>query len=64
MPFFARNPTKKLKKAYGRKMELAMHAMRRGDVRQNALLVADAEKIKAEIAVLDKDKNTTNKAAS
>ncbi|MEQ9452530.1 MAG: DUF6435 family protein [Pseudomonadales bacterium] len=53
MPLFTRNPTKKLKKAYERKMESAMQAMRRGDVKQNALLVAEAEKIRAEITDLD-----------
>lgn len=49
MPLFKRDPTKDLKKAYQKKMEAAMHAMRRGDVRENALLVAEAEKLKAEI---------------
>ncbi|XOV83685.1 MAG: DUF6435 family protein [bacterium] len=49
MPLFKRDPKKKLQKAYEQKMETAMHAMRRGDVRQNALLVAEAEQIKAEL---------------
>jgi len=49
MPLFRRDPTKHLKKAYRQKMEMAMHAMRRGDVRQNALLVEEAEKIKTRI---------------
>ena len=49
MPLFKRDPVKKLKKAYQQKMETAMHAMRRGDVRQNALLVAEAEEIRLEI---------------
>ena len=49
MPLFKRDPTKKLKRAYQQKMESAMHAMRRGDVRENARLVAEAEVIKAEI---------------
>ncbi len=49
MPLFKRDPTRKLKKAYEQKMEAAMHAMRRGDVRQNALLVAEAEKIRTEL---------------
>ncbi len=49
MALFKRDPTKKLKKAYQQKMESAMHAMRRGDVRQNAQLVAEAEKIRLEI---------------
>ncbi len=49
MPLFKRDPRKKLQKAYEQKMETAMHAMRRGDVRQNAILVAEAEQIKAEL---------------
>jgi len=42
---FKRDPTKKLKKAYGQKMEAAMHAIRRGDVRENARLVAEANEL-------------------
>jgi hypothetical protein len=49
MPLFKRDPKKKLQKTYQQKMEAAMHAMRKGDVRQNALLVAEAEVIKAEM---------------
>ena len=49
MNLFKRDPTKKLKKAYQQKMEAAMHAMRRGDVRENAMLVAEADEIRAEI---------------
>ena len=49
MPLFKRNPTKKLQREYQQKMEAAMQAMRRGDVRENALLYAEAEKIKSEI---------------
>lgn len=49
MALFKRDPTKKLMKAYQRKLEAAMQAMRRGDVRNNALLVAEAESIKAQI---------------
>jgi hypothetical protein len=49
MALFKRDPIKKLKNLYQQKMEAAMHAMRNGDVRQNALLFAEAEKIKVEI---------------
>jgi uncharacterized protein DUF6435 len=49
MPLFKRDPTKKLQKAYQQKMAAAMHAMRNGDVRENAFLVTQAEAIKAEI---------------
>ena len=52
MPLFKRDPTKKLKREYQQKMEQAMQAMRRGDVRQNAQLVAEADKIKAQIDML------------
>lgn len=53
MPLFRRDPSKKLKKNYQQKMEQAMHAMRRGDVRQNAMLVAEADKIKEQIDELE-----------
>lgn len=49
MPFFKKDPTKALKKSYQQKMEAAMHAMHRGDIRENARLVAEAEKIKEAI---------------
>jgi hypothetical protein len=49
MSLFSRNPVRKLEKAYQRKMEAAMHAMRRGDIRENANLVAEADKIRAEM---------------
>ena len=47
MPFFKRDPKKKLQKDYQQKLEAAMQAMRRGDIRENAMLVAQAEEIKA-----------------
>lgn len=53
MPFFKRDPTKKLRKSYAQKMEAAMHAMRRGDIRGNAALVAEAEEIQAQIQQLE-----------
>ena len=49
MALFRRDPTKKLRKAYQQKMEAAIHAIRNGDVRENARLVVEAEKLKAEI---------------
>jgi len=49
VPFFKKDPTKALKKSYQQKMEAAMHAMHRGDIRENARLVAEAEKIKEAI---------------
>ncbi len=53
MPLFRRDPTKKLRKTYEQKLEAAMHAMRRGDVRENAMLTAEAEKLRAEIEALE-----------
>ncbi|MEM7003999.1 MAG: DUF6435 family protein [Pseudomonadota bacterium] len=47
--FFKRDPKKKLTKAYQKKMEAAMHAMRNGDVAGNAFLTQEAEAIKAQI---------------
>ena len=49
MNWFNKDPRKKLQKTYQQKMEAAMQAMRRGDVRENAMLVAEAETIKAEL---------------
>ncbi|MEM7079707.1 MAG: DUF6435 family protein [Pseudomonadota bacterium] len=49
MSLFKRDPKKKLQRQYQQKMEAAMQAMRNGDVRSNALLVAEAESIKAQI---------------
>lgn len=49
MPLFQRDPAKKLRKSYERKLEEAMHAMHRGDIRANATLVVEAEQIKAEL---------------
>jgi len=49
VPLFRRDPTRKLEKAYQQKMEEAMHAIRRGDVRENARLVVEAEALKSAI---------------
>ena len=49
MPLFKRDPKKKLTKAYEQKMQAAMLAMRKGDIRQNALLVAEADQIKEQL---------------
>lgn len=49
MPLFKRDPTKKLNKRYQDKMKAAMQALRNGDVRENAVLVAEAEELKAEL---------------
>jgi len=49
MQLFKRDPAKKLKKRYQEKMQAAMLALRNGDVRQNATLVAEADELKAEL---------------
>ena len=54
MPLFRRDPRKKRERAYERKREAARHAMRRGDVRQNALLTAEAEELKAQLDALER----------
>ncbi len=54
MRLFKRDPVKKLRKAHQGKLEAAMHAMRRGDIRLNAQLVAEAEEIRAEIEDLQR----------
>ena len=53
MGLFSRDPSKKLKKAYQKKLEEAMHAMHRGDIRENAALVVEAEALKAQLEALN-----------
>jgi hypothetical protein len=52
MPWFKRDPKKKLQKVYEQKLEAAMYAMRNGDIRKNAELTVEAEAIKAELDAL------------
>tara|TARA_B100000700_G_scaffold28456_2_gene27256 strand:+ start:20755 stop:20925 length:171 start_codon:yes stop_codon:yes gene_type:complete len=46
---FKSDPTKKLQKAYERKLEQAMEAARNGDMHTNATLTAEAEALREEI---------------
>ncbi|MCE8002634.1 DUF6435 family protein [Billgrantia ethanolica] len=46
---FRRDPTKRLQKAYERKLEEAMLASRNGDMRANAALTEQAEALRLEI---------------
>lgn len=46
---FKNDPTKKLQKAYERKLEQAMEAARNGDMHTNASLTAEAEALREEI---------------
>lgn len=52
MGLFSRDPTKKLKKAYQRKLEEAMQAMHRGDIRANATLTVEAEQLRTALEAL------------
>ena len=54
---FKSNPTKKLRKRYDMKLEEAMHAQRKGDIKSYSMLTEEAEAIWAEIQSLEgKDK--------
>lgn len=53
MHLFRRDPLKKLRKSYQQKMEAAMHAMHKGDIRKNAALYVEAEAIREEIQKLE-----------
>lgn len=46
---FQRDPATKLRKQYDAKLEQAMLAQRRGDIKGYALLTSEAEKIWAEL---------------
>lgn len=46
---FKSDPTKKLRKQYDAKLEQAMHAQRKGDIRTYSMLTAEAESLWAEI---------------
>lgn len=51
---FKKNPIKKLDKVYEAKLEQAMHAQRRGDIKSYAMITAEAELIKEKIVKLEK----------
>jgi hypothetical protein len=50
---FKSNPSKKLRKTYDMKLEQAMHAQRKGDIKTYSMLTAEAEKIWAEIQEIE-----------
>ena len=55
---FKSNPTKKLRKTYDMKLEQAMHAQRKGDIKTYSMLTAESESIWTEIQVIEeKEKN-------
>ncbi|MCG9727541.1 DUF6435 family protein [Vibrio brasiliensis] len=49
---FKRDSTKKLKKQYAAKLDQAMLAQRRGDIRTYSLLTAEAEELGQQIEAL------------
>lgn len=53
---FKKDPLKKLTQQYNAKLEEAMHAQRKGDIRSYSMLTAEAEQIENQIKVLE----TTN----
>lgn len=52
--FLKGNPTKKLRKQYDKKLEDAMLAQRKGDIKTYSMLTAEAETLWAEIEKLEK----------
>jgi hypothetical protein len=50
---FKSNPTKKMRKTYDMKLEQAMHAQRKGDIKTYSMLTAEAEKLWEEIQSLE-----------
>ncbi len=53
MPLFRRDPIRKRHKAYQRRLESAMNAMYKGNIRKNAKLYAEAEAIREGIEKLN-----------
>lgn len=51
---FKSNPTKKLRKTYDIKLEQAMHAQRKGDIKTYSMLTAEAEGIWKQIEDIEK----------
>jgi len=52
---FKKDPTKKLKKQYDRKLEEAMHAQRNGNIKGYAMITAEAEAIWDKVVELEKE---------
>ena len=51
---FKKKPIKKLNKDYEAKLEQAMQAQRKGDIKSYAMITEEAEKIAAQIQALEK----------
>lgn len=52
--FLKSDPTKKLRKTYDQKLEQAMQAQRKGDIKTYSLLTAESEMIWQQIEALEK----------
>ncbi|AEP31544.1 DUF6435 family protein [Brumicola nitratireducens] len=50
---FKSNPSKKLRKTYDTKLEQAMQAQRKGDIKTYSMITAEAEAIWAEIEAIE-----------
>lgn len=57
---FKKDPIKKLDKLYENKLEEAMHAQRRGDIKAYAMITAEAEKIRDEISAIQRTRTTSS----
>ncbi len=55
---FKKDPIKKLDKLYESKLEEAMYAQRKGDIRSYAMITAEAEKLKVQIIELQASTKT------
>ncbi|MFC3122655.1 DUF6435 family protein [Agaribacter flavus] len=53
--FLKSNPSKKLRKQYDIKLEQAMLAQRKGDIKSYSMLTAEAEQIWKEIETLEEN---------
>jgi hypothetical protein len=54
---FKSDPTKKLRKTYDMKLEQAMLAQRKGDIKSYSMLTAEAEALWAQIEAIQQEKN-------
>jgi len=52
---FKSDPSKKLRKTYDIKLEQAMHAQRKGDIKTYSMLTAEAEALWAQIEAIKKE---------
>ena len=53
---FKSDPSKKLRKTYDMKLEQAMHAQRKGDIKTYSMLTAEAEALWSEIQKIEAEK--------